>query len=208
MAPSPLDPPDAGRPTPGYAALDRDYPPPPPEPEPRRHPIVRHIVLFVLTLRDDDAHRRGALLRLPVRISPRPRRPTGLDGVPERPLVQPGHSGHSGRARVRPLPGVPLLRRGCVAALLHSGAAPDGNAGRVHPHPAADSRQAAALRHRHRRADRGLPGGRPGADSRHQPVARGADPDRASAGWSWASRCCCKADRVRLLGHDARTASR
>lgn len=50
MAPSQLDPQDAGRPTPGYAALNRDYPPPPPEPERRRDPIVRHIVLFVLTL--------------------------------------------------------------------------------------------------------------------------------------------------------------
>lgn len=50
MAPSPLGPPDAVRPTPDYAALDRDYPPPAPEPEPRRDPIVRHIVLFVLTL--------------------------------------------------------------------------------------------------------------------------------------------------------------
>ena len=49
MDPSPLGPPNTGRPTPGYAALDRDYVPPPPEPEARRHPIVRHIVLFVLT---------------------------------------------------------------------------------------------------------------------------------------------------------------
>lgn len=50
MDPSSLGPSDSGRPTPGYAALDRDYVPPPPEPEPRRHPIVRHIVLFALTV--------------------------------------------------------------------------------------------------------------------------------------------------------------
>jgi membrane-associated protease RseP (regulator of RpoE activity) len=50
MAPSPLDPLDAVRPTPGYAALERESPPPPPEPVRRRDPIVRHIVLFVLTL--------------------------------------------------------------------------------------------------------------------------------------------------------------
>ena len=50
MASSPLDSPADTRPTPGYAALDRDYPPPPPEPERRRDPIVRHVVLFLLTL--------------------------------------------------------------------------------------------------------------------------------------------------------------
>jgi len=50
MASSPLDPLADVRPTPGYAALDRDYPPPPPERERRRDPIVRHVVLFVLTL--------------------------------------------------------------------------------------------------------------------------------------------------------------
>jgi membrane-associated protease RseP (regulator of RpoE activity) len=49
MDPSTLGPPDSGRPTPGYAAWNRDYVPPPPEPEERRHPIVRHIVLFILT---------------------------------------------------------------------------------------------------------------------------------------------------------------
>ena len=66
MDPSPLGPPDTGRPTPGYAALDRDYVPPPPEPAARRHPIVRHLVLFLLTVADHHARRRGALLRLPV----------------------------------------------------------------------------------------------------------------------------------------------
>ena len=50
MASSPLDSPAGARPTPGYAALDRDYPPPPPDPERRRDPIVRHVVLFLLTL--------------------------------------------------------------------------------------------------------------------------------------------------------------
>jgi membrane-associated protease RseP (regulator of RpoE activity) len=49
MDASPFGPPATGRPTPGYAALDRDYVPPPPEPERRRRPILRHIVLFVLT---------------------------------------------------------------------------------------------------------------------------------------------------------------
>ena len=49
MDPSPLGPLDTGRPTPGYAALDRDYPPPRPDPEAGRHPILRHIVLFALT---------------------------------------------------------------------------------------------------------------------------------------------------------------
>jgi membrane-associated protease RseP (regulator of RpoE activity) len=38
------------RPTPGYAALQRDYVPPAPEPEVRRRPIVRHLVLFVATV--------------------------------------------------------------------------------------------------------------------------------------------------------------
>jgi membrane-associated protease RseP (regulator of RpoE activity) len=38
------------RPTPGYAALDRDYVPPAPEPEVRRQPIVRHLLLFAATL--------------------------------------------------------------------------------------------------------------------------------------------------------------
>ena len=38
------------RPTPGYAALERDYVPPAPEPDVRRQPIVRHLVLFVATL--------------------------------------------------------------------------------------------------------------------------------------------------------------
>jgi membrane-associated protease RseP (regulator of RpoE activity) len=43
--PSPSD-----RPTPGYAAFQRDYVPPPPEPDVRRQPIVRHLVLFALTV--------------------------------------------------------------------------------------------------------------------------------------------------------------
>ena len=38
------------RPTPGYAAFDRDYVPPTPEPDIRRQPIVRHLVLFAATL--------------------------------------------------------------------------------------------------------------------------------------------------------------
>ena len=38
------------RPTPGYAALDRDYVPPAFEPDVRRQPIVRHLVLFAATL--------------------------------------------------------------------------------------------------------------------------------------------------------------
>lgn len=38
------------RPTPGYAALNRDYKPPALEPDVRRQPIVRHLVLFVATL--------------------------------------------------------------------------------------------------------------------------------------------------------------
>jgi len=38
------------RPTPGYAALHRDYVPPAPEPDVRRQPIVRHLVLFAATL--------------------------------------------------------------------------------------------------------------------------------------------------------------
>src|SRR5262245_22933945 len=38
------------RPTPGYAAFDRDYVPPPPDPDVRRQPIVRHLVLFAATL--------------------------------------------------------------------------------------------------------------------------------------------------------------
>jgi membrane-associated protease RseP (regulator of RpoE activity) len=38
------------RPTPGYAAHDRDYVPPPPEPDVRRQPIVRHLLLFAATL--------------------------------------------------------------------------------------------------------------------------------------------------------------
>jgi membrane-associated protease RseP (regulator of RpoE activity) len=38
------------RPTPGYAALERDYVPPPPDPEVRRQPILRHLLLFAATL--------------------------------------------------------------------------------------------------------------------------------------------------------------
>jgi membrane-associated protease RseP (regulator of RpoE activity) len=38
------------RPTPGYAALHRDYVPPAPEPDVRRQPIVRHLVLFLATV--------------------------------------------------------------------------------------------------------------------------------------------------------------
>ena len=38
------------RPTPGYAALNRDYVPPALEPDVRRQPIVRHLVLFVATV--------------------------------------------------------------------------------------------------------------------------------------------------------------
>jgi membrane-associated protease RseP (regulator of RpoE activity) len=38
------------RPTPGYAALDRDYVPPALEPDVRPQPIVRHLVLFAATL--------------------------------------------------------------------------------------------------------------------------------------------------------------
>jgi len=38
------------RPTPGYAAHERDYVPPPPEPDVRRQPIVRHLLLFAATL--------------------------------------------------------------------------------------------------------------------------------------------------------------
>jgi len=44
------DPLGPARPTPGYAALDRDYVPPAPEPDARRQPIVRHLVLFAATL--------------------------------------------------------------------------------------------------------------------------------------------------------------
>jgi membrane-associated protease RseP (regulator of RpoE activity) len=44
------DPLGPARPTPGYAALDRDYVPPAPEPDVRRHPIVRHLVLFAATV--------------------------------------------------------------------------------------------------------------------------------------------------------------
>jgi membrane-associated protease RseP (regulator of RpoE activity) len=44
------DPLGPARPTPGYAALDRDYVPPAPEPDVRRQPIVRHLVLFAATL--------------------------------------------------------------------------------------------------------------------------------------------------------------
>lgn len=43
------------RPTPGYAALSRDYVPPPPEPDARRQPILRHLVLFVLTVASTTA---------------------------------------------------------------------------------------------------------------------------------------------------------
>src|SRR5215471_9552407 len=38
------------RPTPGYAAFDRDYVPPAPEPDVRRQPIVLHLVLFAATV--------------------------------------------------------------------------------------------------------------------------------------------------------------
>jgi membrane-associated protease RseP (regulator of RpoE activity) len=41
---------DDARPTPGHAAWDRDYPPPPPDPVRRRDPVLRHVVLFLLTL--------------------------------------------------------------------------------------------------------------------------------------------------------------
>jgi len=44
------DPLGPARPTPGYAAHDRDYVLPPPEPDVRRHPIVRHLVLFAATV--------------------------------------------------------------------------------------------------------------------------------------------------------------
>ena len=44
------DPLGPARPTPGYAAYDRDYVPPPPEPDVRRQPIVRHLLLFAATL--------------------------------------------------------------------------------------------------------------------------------------------------------------
>src|ERR1044071_10392918 len=44
------DPLGPARPTPGYAAFDRDYVPPAPEPDVRRQPIVRHLVLFAATL--------------------------------------------------------------------------------------------------------------------------------------------------------------
>src|SRR5215467_6818494 len=38
------------RPTPGYAALHRDYVPPPPDPDVRRPSIVRHLLLFAATV--------------------------------------------------------------------------------------------------------------------------------------------------------------
>src|SRR6185436_3392053 len=44
------DPLGPARPTPGYAAFDRDYVPPAPDPDVRRQPIVRHLVLFAATL--------------------------------------------------------------------------------------------------------------------------------------------------------------
>ena len=44
------DPLGPARPTPGYAALERDYVPPALEPDVRRQPIVRHLVLFAATL--------------------------------------------------------------------------------------------------------------------------------------------------------------
>jgi membrane-associated protease RseP (regulator of RpoE activity) len=50
MGSSPSDPLGPARPTPGYAAHDRDYVPPAPEPDVRRQPIVRHLLLFAATL--------------------------------------------------------------------------------------------------------------------------------------------------------------
>ena len=106
MDPSPLGPPDTGRPTPGYAALDRDYVPPPPEPDARRHPIVRHIVLFVLTFVVTTLvgveHYYG--FQSDFATAPPPQ--LGVDRLPQRSLVQHGHPRHPGRPRVRPLPGL------------------------------------------------------------------------------------------------------
>ena len=59
---------------------------------------------------------------------------------------------HSAGARVRPLSGVPLLRRGCQPALLPAGAHSDGNVRRLHPHPLGDLFQARAVRYRRGRA--------------------------------------------------------
>jgi len=50
MGSPPSDPLGPARPTPGYAALDRDYVPPALDPDVRRPPIVRHLVLFAATL--------------------------------------------------------------------------------------------------------------------------------------------------------------
>ena len=50
MGSFPSDPLGPARPTPGYAAYDRDYVPPAPEPDVRRQPIVRHLLLFAATL--------------------------------------------------------------------------------------------------------------------------------------------------------------
>ena len=50
MGSPPSDPLGPVRPTPGYAAYQRDYVPPAPEPDIRRQPIVRHLLLFAATL--------------------------------------------------------------------------------------------------------------------------------------------------------------
>jgi membrane-associated protease RseP (regulator of RpoE activity) len=50
MGSSTSDPLGSARPTPGYAAHNRDYVPPPPEPDVRRQPIVRHLLLFAATV--------------------------------------------------------------------------------------------------------------------------------------------------------------
>ena len=50
MGSPPSDPLGPARPTPGYAAQQRDYVPPAPDPDVRPQPIVRHLVLFAATL--------------------------------------------------------------------------------------------------------------------------------------------------------------
>ena len=113
-----------------------------------------------------------------------------------------------GAHELGPLPGVPLLRRRRVAAVVPAGAAAaHRHPRRVHPAARADPARTRALRHRRRRAARRVRRRRAAARGRHRRVA-----GRAAAGRRRRPRArrpaALPARRTDRLGRDSRRARR
>ena len=189
MDPSTLGPPDTGRPTPGYAALDRDYVPPPPEPDERRHPIVRHIVLFILTFLLTTFVGVDHYYGFQSDFSTAPPPQLGWTAYFNGLWYSLAILGILGAHEFGHYLACVYYRVDASLPYLHPGAPADGHAWRLHQDPSAHSRQAPAVRHRHRGTHRRVSRGRSRARARHLAVQGRPDPGRSRpADWSWASR--------------------